>query len=91
MLWTAPRRKTRGGQQRYSDMAITICLTLGVVYRLPLRQTQGLMRSLVKLLGLDISVSGFSTLSRRIGGLSLPAKPRARGTEPIHPQLAIGA
>lgn len=83
-LWTAPGRKTRGGQQRYSDMAITICLTLGVVYRLPLRQTQGLMRSLVKLLRLDIAVPDFSTLSRRSGGLSLPAKPRVRRTEPIH-------
>ena len=83
-LWTAPRRKTRGGQQLYSDMAITICLTLGVVYKLPLRQTQGLMRSLVNLLELDISVPDFSTLSRRSGGLSLPAKPRVRRTEPIH-------
>jgi len=83
-LWTGPRRKTRGGQQRYSDMAITICLTLGVVYKLPLRQTQGLMRSLVNLLELDISVPDFSTLSRRSGGLSLPAKPRVRRTEPIH-------
>ncbi len=42
-LWSAPRRKTPGGQRRYSDLAIELCLTLGVVYRQPLRQTQGLM------------------------------------------------
>ena len=30
-----------GGQPRYSDLAITMCLTLGMVYRLPLRQTKG--------------------------------------------------
>ncbi len=29
-LWTAPRQGSRGGQQRYSDMAITICLTLRI-------------------------------------------------------------
>ena len=40
-LWAAPRRTSPGGQCRYSDLAITLCLTLRVVYGLPLRQTQG--------------------------------------------------
>ena len=31
-LWTAPRRTTRGGQPRYSDLAIEFCLTLGMVF-----------------------------------------------------------
>ncbi|WP_318902456.1 transposase [Sinorhizobium medicae] len=44
-LWTARRRASRGGQPKYSDLAITLCLTLRVVYGLALRQTQGLMRS----------------------------------------------
>ncbi|MCP4319951.1 MAG: IS5 family transposase [Hyphomicrobiales bacterium] len=83
-LWTAPRRVSRGGQQRYSDMAITICLTLGLVYKQPLRQTQGLMRGIVGLMGLDISVPDFTTLSRRGRGLSLPVKPRTRRSEPVH-------
>ena len=48
--WAAPRRRSRGGQPRYSDLAITMCLTLGMVYRLPLRQTQGLIRSISKLM-----------------------------------------
>jgi hypothetical protein len=83
-LWIAPRRTSRGGQPRYSDLAITICLTLGVVYKQPLRQTQGLMRSLAALLGLGISAPDFSILSRRGQGLNLPAKPRPERTEPIH-------
>lgn len=29
--WTAPRRSTRGGQPKHSDLAIATCLTLGVV------------------------------------------------------------
>jgi hypothetical protein len=83
-LWAAPRRVSRGGQQRYSDMAITICLILGMVFKQPLRQTQGLMRSLARLMGQDISVPDFSTLSRRGRGLSLPAQPRAKRDEPVH-------
>lgn len=31
--WRAERRKTRGGQLMYSDLAITACLTLGMVYK----------------------------------------------------------
>lgn len=30
--WSAPRRTTRGGQPRYSDLAIELCLTLGMVF-----------------------------------------------------------
>ena len=83
-LWAAPRRTSRGGQPRYSDLAITICLTLGVVYKQPLRQTQGLMRGIARLMGLEISVPDFSTLSRRGRGLSIPAKLRTGRIEPVH-------
>jgi len=82
--WAAPRRGSRGGQPRYSDLAITLCLTLGMVYKLPLRQTQGLMRSISKLMQLDVPVPDFSTLSRRGKGLHLPAKPAAKRTDPVH-------
>lgn len=82
--WTAPRQKSGGGQQRYSDMTITICLTLGLVYKQPLRQTQGLMRGIVRLMCLDIPVPDFSTLSRRGRGLNLPIKSRTRRREPVH-------
>jgi len=80
--WTARPRKTRGGQARYSDLAIEICLTLRVVYRLPLRQTQGFMRSIARLMNLDLAVRDFSTLSRRGKGLKIPEKPRI-SDEPI--------
>lgn len=73
--WAAPQRGSRGGQPRYSDLAITVCLTLGMVYKLPLRQTQGLVRSISQLMGLGVSVPDSSTLSRRGRGLSLPARP----------------
>jgi hypothetical protein len=83
-LWTAPRRTTRGGQRRYSDLAIELCLTLGLVFNQPLRQTQGLMRSMAKLVGVEITVPDFSTLSRRSNGLIMRAKPRVNCQAAIH-------
>ena len=83
-LWVAPRRKTRGGQPRYSDLAIEMCLTLGVVFTQPLRQTQGLMRSIAKLLGVEVVVPDFSTLSRRRSSLKLQTKSRADNHAAIH-------
>jgi len=83
-LWSAPRRTTRGGQRRYSDLAIELCLTLSVVFSQPLRQTQGLMRSIAGLLGVNIAVPDFSTLSRRGGGLVLQTKPRVDSQAAIH-------
>jgi hypothetical protein len=82
--WVPPRRKSRGGQPKYSDLAIAMCLTLGMVYKLPLRQTQGLMRSISKLMQLDVPVPDFSTLSRRGKGLHLPAAPKAERSDPVH-------
>ena len=38
-----PRRSSRGGQRRYSDLAIRTCLTLCTAYRLALWKTQGLV------------------------------------------------
>jgi hypothetical protein len=80
--WAARRRKTRGGQARYSDLAIEICLTLRTVFRLALRQTQGFMRSIAQLMNLDIPIPDFSTLSRRSTGLKIRHHPRCYD-EPI--------
>jgi Transposase DDE domain len=76
-------RTTPGGQPHYSDLAITTALTLCAVFRLPLRQTEGLIGSVLRLLGLDLPVPNFSTLSRRAQSLELPAQPRPPGG-PIH-------
>jgi len=51
--WRAPRRSTPGGQPKYSDFAIATCLTLRTIYKLPLRQTQGLTRSIARLMGVE--------------------------------------
>src|SRR5215213_9350886 len=80
--WRAAPRATRGGQSCYSDLAITTALTLRAVFRLPLRQTEGLIGSVLQLLGLDLPVPDHSTLSRRAETLEV-ARPRA-GRAPVH-------
>jgi hypothetical protein len=77
--WKAAPRTTPGGQPHYSDLAITTALTLRAVFHLPLRQTEGLIGSVLQLLDLDLPVPDFSTLSRRAQTLELPAQPRATG------------
>jgi hypothetical protein len=63
-------------------MAIETALTLRAVFRLALRQTEGLIGSILQLLGLDLAVPDHSTLSRRAETLHVP-RPRA-GQEPVH-------
>jgi DDE family transposase len=70
--WQAERRTTRGGQPSCSDPAIATALTLRAVFRLALRQTEGLIGSLLHLLGLDLAVPDHSTPSRRAETLELP-------------------
>src|SRR4051812_11350917 len=81
-VWRAEPRTTRGGQPSYSDLAITTALTLRAVFRLALRQTEGLIGSVLQLLGLDLPVPDHSTLSRRAATLEVP-RPQA-GRAPVH-------
>jgi hypothetical protein len=55
----------KGASNYYSDTAILCMLTLKAVYRLRLRQTEGLMLSLCQLMQITLDVPDFSTLSRR--------------------------
>jgi hypothetical protein len=45
--WRAEPRTTRGGQPHYSPLAIRTALTLRAVFRLALRQTEGLIGSIL--------------------------------------------
>src|SRR5215210_7027642 len=51
--WEAERRTSRGGQPEYSDLAILTALTFKAVFRLAYRQTEGLIGSVIGLLGLE--------------------------------------
>ena len=81
--WRAEPRTTRGGQPWYSPLAILTALTLRAVFRLGLRQTEGLIGSILRLLGLELAVPDHTTLSRRAGTLEVP-RPRPTGGGPLH-------
>jgi hypothetical protein len=86
VTWGPPTRSRRkpGGQQRYSNQAIETALTVAMVFHLALRQTEGFLRSLFALLGLDCRVPHHTTLSRRARKLGkLPICPAA-GDKPVH-------
>src|ERR1039458_806111 len=69
--WKAQPRTTPGGQPHYSDLAIETALTLRAVFRLALRQSEGLIGSIMGLLEIDLPVPDHTTLSRRACGLPI--------------------
>ena len=86
-MWLAPRRTTRGGQPRYSDLAIETALTLGMVFGLRLRQVEGLLGSVLPLMGLALAVPDHTTLSRRARTWQSPNKAhdlQGRLDGPVH-------
>ena len=84
--WGTPahgNRKPRG-QQRYSDHAIETVLTVGIVFHLRLRQTEGFLQSLFTLLDLNCRAPDHTTISRRARKLGkLPIRPVVGG-RPVH-------
>ena len=80
--WRAAPRTTRGGQAWYSPLAILTALTLRTVFGLALGQTEGLIGSIIKLLGLTVAVPNYSTLSRRAKTLDVPRVRSSSGAEP---------
>src|ERR1044071_2730196 len=81
--WKAAPRTTPGGQPHYSALAIMTALTLRAVFRLALRQTEGLIGSIIRLLGLDLAIPDHSTLSRRAATLQAIPRPRS-GAKLVH-------
>ena len=61
----------RGAPRLYSDVAIQCALTLGAVFGLPLRATEGLVRSVIELTELALPTPDYTTLCRRRGDLQV--------------------
>lgn len=81
--WAAPYRGRPGGQQRYSNAAIEAVLMLGAAFALPLRQTEGLLRSLFALMGVELPAPDHTTLARRRRTVTIARRvgPRKRPTD----------
>src|ERR1035437_858247 len=82
--WAAQPRTTRGGQSSYSDLAIETSLMLRLVFRQPLRQTEGLMASIFELLGVTLKAPDHSTVSRRAMSLKSISKQCVLPADPAH-------
>ncbi|UWQ54040.1 IS5 family transposase [Leisingera caerulea] len=83
MVWKPPPTGKRGRQLSFSDAAIQTCLTMKVLFGMPLRQTTGFVESLLRLVGLDWPVPNFSTLCRRQRKLKV-AIPYRGGEGPLN-------
>lgn len=73
---TSRGRRSRGGQQAYSDLAIRCLLTLKAIFGLPYRQTEGFGRSLMVRLGVSLPVPDYTTLCKRSAELKVDLSPR---------------
>lgn len=73
----------RGKPRVYADACVLCMLTLKAVYRLPQRATQGLVRSLLRLLKLDVPVPHHTILSKRAAQLEVTL-PRHAKSAALH-------
>ncbi len=81
--WKPAASGGRGGQRKFSDHAIETALMLRLVFKLPLSQAEGFLRSILSLMDIDLEAPDHTTLSRRSQGLNVQLD-RVAGDNPIH-------
>ena len=67
----------------YSDLAIESLLVLRELFRLPYRQTEGLGRTLARLMQADIAIPDFTSLAKRAGKMNVSRSIDPQATGPI--------
>ena len=82
--WRALPSGKPGGQRTYANVAIEAALTIRLVFHLPLRQTEGFLRSLVDMLDVEIPIPDHTTLSRRLKTLGEIPFRAVASHRPIH-------
>ncbi len=78
--WRPAKTGLRGRPQEYSDHAIETAVLIRQVFHLPLRQTEGFMVSLARLINAAISIPDFSSISKR--SIELPRHVLSKALEP---------
>ena len=81
--WKPAGMGKRGGQLKYSDVAIEAALTLRLLFNQPFHQTEGFLASLFSMMGIDLPTPDHTTLSRRSRHLDLGLH-RVPAKGPIH-------
>jgi hypothetical protein len=78
--WYAAAQKQRRGRPFvYSELAITICSTLRLIYHLALRQTVGLVASIFALMSIELKPPSASSICRRQQQLKVQLNHQVRG------------
>ena len=81
--WKPVSTGLRGAQRKFSDHAIETALSLRLVFKLPLRQAEEFLRSVLSLMNVDLEAPDHTTLSRRGQSLKVDLHPVA-GNKPFH-------
>jgi hypothetical protein len=82
--WKAKASGKAGGQQVYDKLAIETAMTIRMVYHLALRQAEGFLGSVSRLLGLSLPVPDHATISRRARRLGKLVFTRTSWQGPVH-------
>lgn len=78
--WRPAKTGSRGRPQEYSDHAIETAILIRQVFHLPLRQTEGFMISVARMMGAHICIPDFSCISKR--SIELPRHLLSKATQP---------
>lgn len=84
--WNNPEKTgKRGASNEYSDLAIATMATVKSLFHLAGRQTEGFLESLFNLMHIELKTPDHSTLSRRLGKLSvtLPVIPKDKAVHVV--------
>jgi len=84
MTCLAPHNGRPGRPAVFCDAAIQFCLTIKVLFKVPLRQTTGMVASLLKMATPDWTVPEYTTLCRRQRTLAVHI-PDRRADGPLNP------
>ena len=69
--WISPKTGKRGGQPKYSELAIETAAKVRLLFTKRLRQTEGFLESIISLMGLDLPIPDHTTISRRTKNLKI--------------------
>ena len=81
--WTPPPTGKRRAQPRYADIAIETALSLRLLFHLPLRQSEGFLRSILTLMDVDLPCPDHTTLSRRNARVTIAHRLRHASQGPV--------
>lgn len=83
--WQSQEKIGKRGRPRvFSDTAIQTALTLREVFHLSLRQTEGFLQSILKVMRVTVQAPDYSTLSVRAAALAVVIRVRPISDKPLH-------